>query len=109
MAETLKVLGQVIPAANTDSNLITVAAATSDVISAIYVCNQASADATFRVAVRPAGATIATVHYLAYDAKVLANDSLSVCQGVTLATTDIVTVRSNSGTVSFSAFGTEVT
>ena len=109
MAITYKVLGQSNPAANTNSDLYTVPSATSAVCSTIVICNQAASAATFRVAVRPAGAGIATSQYISYDTNVNANDSITMTIGITLATTDVVTVRANTTTVSFNLFGSELT
>jgi hypothetical protein len=75
----------------------------------MVICNQAASAATFRVAVRPAGASIATQHYTSYDTNLNANDSITVTIGITLATTDVVTVRANTTTVSFNLFGSELT
>ena len=109
MAITYKVLGQSNPTANTNTDLYTVPAATSTVCSTLVICNQAATGATFRVAVRPSGAAIATQHYLSYDTALNANDSVTLTIGVTLAATDVVTVRANSATVSFNLFGSELT
>lgn len=109
MADALKVLGQVAPAATTDTTLYTVGAATSSVVSTLTVCNRNTAATTFRVAVRPAGAGLANQHYIYYDAPLAGNATFAATIGLTLATTDVVTVRSASGLVSFSLFGTEVT
>lgn len=109
MAITYKVLGQSNPAANTNTDLYTVPAATSTVCSTLVICNQAETGATFRVAVRPAGASITTSQYLSYDVSLNANDSITLTIGITLATTDVITVRANSTTVSFSLFGSEIT
>lgn len=109
MAITYKVLGQSNPSANTNTTLYTVPANTSAVCSTIVICNQAASAATFRIAVRPAGASIATQHYISYDSNLNANDSITMTIGITLATTDVVTVRANSTTVSFSLFGSELT
>lgn len=105
---TYKVLGQANPAATTDTILYTVPALTSTVVSTINICNQASSPATYRVAVRPAGAAIAAQHYLAYDVAIAANDSIALTLGITLATTDVITVRASTANTSFSAFGSEV-
>ncbi|MFN9907621.1 MAG: hypothetical protein ACK56F_16105, partial [bacterium] len=51
-------------AATTNTNLYTVPSTTSTVVSTITVCNQASTSASFRIAVRPAGASIAAQHYV---------------------------------------------
>jgi hypothetical protein len=108
MALTYKVLGQVNPAATTDTTLYTVPAATQAVLSTINVCNQANATATFRIAVRPAGASLVAAHYIAYDVTLNAYDSIALTIGITLSTTDVITVRSSTSTVSFNAFGNEV-
>ena len=109
MAITYKVLGQSNPSANTNTDLYTVPSATSAVCSTIVICNQAASAATFRIAVRPAGAAIATSQYISYDSNLNANDSITMTIGITLATTDVVTVRANTTTVSFSLFGSELT
>ena len=108
MAITYKVLGQSNPSANTNTDLYTVPAATSTVCSTLVVCNQAATGTTFRIAVRPAGAAIAAQHYLSYDVNLNANDSITLTIGMTLAATDVVTVRASSATVSFSLFGSEI-
>jgi hypothetical protein len=109
LAETLKVLNQSAPAANTDTSLYTVPSAKSTVVSTIVVCNRStSAPAAYRIAVRPAGATLANQHYLAYDVPVSAADSTTLTLGITLSTTDIITVRASTANVSFSAFGAEI-
>ena len=106
MATTYKVLGQSAPAATTATTLYTVPAATETVLSTLSVCNRGSVG-TFRVAVRPAGASLANQHYIVYDASVAANDSLFLTIGVTLAATDVVTVYASSADFTFSAFGSE--
>ena len=108
MAITYKVLGQSNPTATTNTDLYTVPAATSAVCSTLVICNQANTAATFRVAIRPAGAAVASQHYISYDTNLNANDSITMTIGLTLATTDKVTVRASTGTVSFSLFGSEI-
>jgi glucose-6-phosphate dehydrogenase assembly protein OpcA len=108
MATTYKVLGQQNPAATTATTLYTVPASTSTVVSTISVCNQAAAAATFRIAVRPAGAALAAQHYIAYDATVAANDTTMITIGATLATTDVITVYGSTATLSFNAYGSEI-
>jgi glucose-6-phosphate dehydrogenase assembly protein OpcA len=108
MATVYKVLGQVNPAATTATTLYTVPAATNTVVSTIVICNQAATAATFRIAVRPAGATLAAIHYVAYDVTVGASDSTALTLGLTLAATDVVTVYASTATVSFNAYGSEV-
>lgn len=108
MATTYKVLGQSNPAATTATTLYTVPSATQTVISTIVVCNQAASAATFRVAVRPAGAALAAQHYVAYDVTVGASDSTALTLGLTLGATDVVTIYGSTATLSFSAYGSEI-
>jgi glucose-6-phosphate dehydrogenase assembly protein OpcA len=109
MATTYKVLGtQANPAATTATTLYTVGASTSAVVSTITICNQASTAGSFRLAVRPAGASLAGQHYIAYDTPIAANDTIALTLGITLATTDVITVYASSASMSFSAFGSEI-
>jgi hypothetical protein len=108
MATTYKVLGQSAPSATTATTLYTVGAGKSTVVSTIAVCNRAATAATYRVAIRPAGATLANEHYIAYDSTLAANDSTMITIGVTLAATDVITVYASTANTSFSAFGSEI-
>ena len=108
MATVYKVLGQSAPSGDADSTLYTVPAATSAVASTLSVCNR-GISTTFRVAVRPAGATIDNTHYIVYDNWVNQYDTVFLTLGITLATTDVVTVRAGTADMSFSLFGSELT
>ena len=108
MPTAYKTLGQSNPSATTATSLYTVPSATSTVVSTITVCNQASTAGTFRIAIRPAGASLAAQHYLAYDTPIAANDTTALTLGVTLATTDVITVYASSANMSFAAFGSEI-
>lgn len=108
MANVYKVLAQSNPAATTATSLYTVPSATAAVISTITICNQAASAGTYRIAVRPAGATLAAQHYVAYDIAIAANDTTALTLGLTLATTDIVTVYASAATMSFNAYGSEI-
>jgi hypothetical protein len=102
-----KVLGQSNPSATTATTLYTVPSAKEAVISSISIANLASSSATYRIAVRPAGATLANLHYLAYDVTVGAADTTIITVGITLATTDVVTIYASTANLAFSAFGDE--
>jgi len=103
-----KVLGQSNPAATTATTLYTVPAATQAVVSTISVCNQAATSGTYRIAIRPAGATLAAQHYIAFDSAITANNTTFITIGVTLNATDVITVYASSTTMSFSAYGSEL-
>jgi hypothetical protein len=109
MATTYKVLGQSAPAATTATNLYTVPAETSAVISTLVVANRAATTATYRISVRPGGATQANQHYLAYDVTVGAGDSTTLTLGLTLDATDVITIYASTADLTFSLFGSEIT
>lgn len=109
MATAYKVLGQSAPSATTATDLYTVPSATETVVSTIFVCNRGSTAATYRVSIRPNGAAQANQHYIAYDALLLANDSIAITVGCTLDAADVITVYASTANLSFNAFGSEIT
>ena len=109
MATNYKVLGQSAPSATTATTLYTVPAATQAVVSTITICNRSATQRSFRVAIRPAGATLANQHYIAFDSAVLGNDTVALTIGVTLGLTDVITVYASASDLTFSAFGSEIT
>src|SRR6056297_1842899 len=108
MANTYKVLGQSAPSATTDTDVYTVPSATEAVISTVVIANRSGSDATYRIAVRPDGATIANEHYVAYDITVGAGDSTALTLGITMNAADVLTVQASSADLSFSVFGSEI-
>ena len=108
MATTYKVLGQVVPSANTLTTAYTVPSATQTVVSTIAICNLGGAATTYKIAIRPSGEAINNKHYIAYSSSIAPQDTVTLTLGITLATTDIVTVESVSGLVAFNLFGSEI-
>lgn len=102
---TYKVLAQSAPSATTPTTLLTANSAT--IVSTINVANIGGAADTIRIAIRPAGATLANEHYITYGVQVPPGSIFTYTAGVTLANTDVITVYSTTGTSSFSAFGSE--
>jgi hypothetical protein len=108
LANAYKVLGQLAPAATTATNVYTVPAATETVISTIVVANRAATAGSFRLSVRPNGATQADYHYIAYDVPIAANDSTTLTLGITVDAADVVTFYASSADMSINVFGTEI-
>jgi hypothetical protein len=109
MATAYKVLGQINPSSASETALYTVPVATSAVVSSIAITNQAATSATFRIAVRPsADATTAAKHYLVYGTTVGANDTVVLTIGVTMAASDKILATASTATLSFSAYGSEI-
>jgi hypothetical protein len=107
MATTYKVLGQSKPSATTATTLYTCPSATQTVISSLTVCNQGSSG-TYRIAIRPNGASLSGEHYIAYDANLAANSFISLTLGLTIDASDVVTIYASSADMSFNAYGSEI-
>ena len=108
MATTYKVLGQLEPAATTETTLYTVPSATQAVCSTLSVCNNGTADATVRVRIKIAGAADDDKQWLFYDYGVGRKDTRTFTIGITLAATDVFVVYASTATVSFQLFGSEI-
>lgn len=107
MTASLKVLGQVVPAVTTLTDLYTVPSATSTTVSTLNICNQNNAIVNVRVSVAVAGAADDPKQYILYNCQLSAYDSFSLTIGMTLAATDKIRVYSDTANVSFNVFGVE--
>lgn len=108
MATAYKVLGQVAPSATTATAIYTVPSATQAVVSSVSICNRAGTAGTFRLAVRPDGATLANQHYVVYDTAIAANDTVILTIGLTLDAADVLEAYASSADMSFNAYGSEI-
>jgi amino acid permease len=110
MPTTYKVLGQLASTATTAETLYTVPSSTSTVVSTITLANISASAITYRLAIRPAGATLENKHYIAYGVSLAANDTTTLTLGLTLATTDVITVYASAGSALVTnAYGAEIT
>lgn len=110
MPTTYKVLGQVAPSsAVTETTIYTCPSATQTVVSSIVICNRAITDGTFRISIRPDGASLANQHYIAFDSECTANNTVALTLGITLDANDVVSVYASNTSFSFSLFGSEIT
>lgn len=109
MAEALKNLGQVSPAAKTITPLYTVPGAASAVVSSIVICNTGNVSATFNISHAISGAADTIAQYL-YDAVQLdPSETFIAVLGMTLAATDVVRCAASVPGVAFNLYGSELT
>lgn len=108
MASSYKILGQSNPAATTMTDLYTVPASTQAVVSTLAISNIGTSSATIRVAIRQGGAALTNKQYILYDTIVSTNDATYLTLGMSLATTDVVSVYASTANVSFNLFGSEI-
>jgi hypothetical protein len=105
MATRYQVVAQSAPSATTETTFYTVPALKEVIISTLVVANRSATSATYRIAIRPAGATLADEHYIAYDVTVGASDSATLTLGITVAASDVITIYASNANLSFTAFG----
>lgn len=110
MAINYKILAQVHPSNSSETDLYTVPAATQAIVSTMTVTNVTASPVTCRVHARIAGAATGHVNAILYDVSVAGNSVAAFTLGLTLAATDVVTVKTSGGaTLTFQLFGSEIT
>lgn len=111
MANALKILGQLNPTANTQGNVYVVPASTAAIVNNITVANQSASNASYSIIVMPSGsfsATAANTYFIVRGGIVPASDTATLSLGVTLPAGAILAANTNSGSISISAFGVEI-
>ena len=111
MAQTYKRLGAINPSANTQTNVYVVPAATEAVISTITVCNQSQANASYSLAMMDASefnAAAPAATFLVRGATVPAADSIILTIGLTANAGSVLAANTNNASISFAAFGSEI-
>jgi len=107
MSDSLKVLGQIAPAATTETDLYTVPAATQTTVSSIVIANRDSGAATYRLSVSTAGSATGTKDYLIFDKALSGNTTDTLVIGITLNETDKIRAYASTANLSVNAFGCE--
>jgi hypothetical protein len=111
MATSYKILGQLNPSANAQSNVYVVPANTAALISSISIANSTSVNNSFSIVVVPAAnyaVPAANTYYVVRGCALPGSDSVSINLGLTLPANTVLAVNSTSSSVSFSAFGVEI-
>ena len=109
MPEAAKIIAQSAPSATTKTVFYTVPVGNRFIGSTLRVANRGATATTFRIALRPEGATITNAMWIAYDIPVAANDTTGLTDGLTLGPTDVITVYAGNENLSFNLSGVEIT
>jgi hypothetical protein len=124
MATTYRNIAQIVPTGTTYTDLYTVPAATSVVVSSIIICNQTATTGLVRVYLRSgiaaAGAGLSILGaagpaapspsaFILYDVNIYAGSTLSLTLGVTATATEVFGVYSTINPVSFQLYGSVIT
>ena len=109
MASAYKILGQILPSANTLTNVYVSGAATSTIINTITLCNQQTSNCTIDLILRPINEALAAKHYLLKGITIPQADTLILSPGITMGASCILAANNTiDGNVSISAFGVEI-
>jgi hypothetical protein len=109
MAINYKVLGQVVPSANTTwTQIYAVPSGKQAICSSLTVANLSTDDILYRVRVRVAGAAANDKQILVYDTASAAAVSQALQLSMTLSAGDIVEIYGATTTIAFNLFGSEV-
>ena len=112
MPNTYKILGQVNPSANTQSNVYVVPAATEAVINSITIANQGTSNVSYSILVMPsnefANPASNGKSFLIRGSTMPGADSATLTLSLTLPAGAVLAANTNSGSLSFSAFGVEI-
>lgn len=109
MPSTYKILGQVNPTANTLSNVYVTGASASAIVSTITIHNFSDANSSYSIVVRPINEALDSKHYVIRGGIIPARELISITGAVTLNSNAILAANTNSSSISFNAYGVEVT
>jgi hypothetical protein len=101
MAASYVILGSATPTAAGTSTLVT-GSANGSVVGSFNVCNRGGSTDAIRVSITKSGGS---AYYVYYGFNVPANSSIRETPGWTLASGDIISVYSTTGTTDFIATG----
>ena len=111
MANSFKILGQVNPTANTQSNVYVVPTATAAVINSINIDNTGTANASYSIIIVPStdnSTSPLPKHFILRGSIAPSGDTVLLDFPFTLPAGTVVAANTNNGSLAISAFGVEV-
>ena len=109
MAQAYEILGQLSPTANTLTNVFVTGASSSAIVGTITIHNFSDANATYSLMVRPINETLANKHFIIRGGILPARELITITGAVTMNANAILAANTNGGSVSFNAYGVEIT
>lgn len=109
MAEVLQKLGESAPSAATATTLYDCDSSAGAAVAYVSVCNRSTTPTSFRLGVDVGGSGDTDSQWSYYDCPIGANETLEVMRGTTMADNDLLRCYATLATLSFNAYGVEVT
>ena len=109
MPDSYKILGQINPTANTLTNVYVTGAAASAIVSTISIHNFSDSNSSYSIVVRPNNESLGNKHYVIRGGIIPARERLTIQGAVTMNAGVILAANTNSSSISFNAYGVEIT
>jgi len=109
MPTSYEILGQINPAANTLTNVFVTTASSSAIVGSITIHNFSDANASYSIVVRPINETLASKHHIIRGGIVPARELITITGAVTMNSSVILAANTNSSSITFNAYGGEIT
>ncbi len=106
-----KILGQINPSANTQTNVYVVPASTAALVNSIHVDNLSTTNATYSIIVVPSSdnsASPSPKHFILRGSIAPPGDTVLLDFPITLPAGTVVAANTNNASLAISAFGVEI-
>ena len=107
MPASYKILGQIVPTLGTITNVYSTGS-TSAIVGSITIHNFSDSNASYSLIVRPSAVTLNTQHFIIRGGVLPARELITITGAVTMNANTILAANTNSGSVSFNAYGVEI-
>ena len=107
MPATYEILGQISPTANTLTNVYSTGSS-SAIVGTITIHNFSDSNASYSLVVRPTATTLNTQHFIIRGGVLPARELITITGAVTMNANTILAANTWSGSVSFNAYGVEI-
>lgn len=108
MPQSYEILGQVSPSANTLTNVYVTGASSSAIVSTITIHNFSDSNSSYSLLVRPINEAEASKHFIIRGGIVPARELITITGAVTMNSSAILAANTNGSSVSFNAYGVEI-
>ena len=109
MPNAYKILGQILPNANTLTNVYVTGASASAIVSALTITNLTDSNSSYSLVVRPINQTLGDNHYIIRGGVLPGREQITISSAATMNSSVILAANTNGTNVSFQAYGAEIT
>lgn len=109
MANSYKILGQLQPTPNALTNLYVTGASASAIVSALTITNLTDSNSSYSLVVRPINESLGDKHYIIRGGVLPGREQITISSAATMNSNVILAANTNGTSVSFQAYGAEIT